>query len=130
MLRRRSFQYVGARLALLAVWLQVVLALGHIHPWDIYLYGHPVVQGFGLTEVVADPQATPVPFAPLQANLEADASCPICANMALAGSLVLPELVRLPPPPALAGHAAVSVIAAPPPARKFLLFQTRAPPAA
>jgi hypothetical protein len=130
MLRRRSLRRVGARLALFAVWLQIVLALGHIHPWDIYLFGHPVVQGQGLTDVVADRHATPIPGAPLQANEATDLACSICISIAMTGSLVPPDPVKLPPPIFAAGHVFARDGPVLPAATAFLLFQSRAPPLA
>jgi hypothetical protein len=128
MLRLRSLRGWGGRIALLALWLQLGLAFGHIHPDDIYgPLGHPVIADHGVTEIVPHGPATPLgPFAPPLA----DQFCPICANMALAASLVMPPAVRLPPAPAIAMPAAVRptpplLVAAP-----HLLFQTRAPPLA
>jgi hypothetical protein len=48
--------------------------------------------------------------------------------MALAASVVLPNPVGLPPPPALPSRAHHRAAPIPPPAAEFLLFQTRAPP--
>ena len=130
MLQGRSLRRVGARLALLAVWLQLILTLGHIHPWDIYLFGHPVVQGQGLTEAAVDRHATPVPIAPLQANAAADQACSICASMALAASAIVADLLKLSPPASATGYAVdygESILQA---ASEFLLFQIRAPPIA
>jgi hypothetical protein len=128
MLGRRSVRHVGVRLGLLAIWLQLVLTLGHIHPSDIYLYGHPVAHGAGLQEVLAGRPTIPVPLAPLRQNAATDLACSLCANMALAASVVLPDPIKLPLPSALPSHSlGIGDAFAPTPA-KFLLFQTRAPP--
>jgi hypothetical protein len=130
MLQRQSIRLVGARLAIFAVWLQVVLTFGHIHAFDIYLYGHPVVPAQGVTQVTADDGTTPVPSAPLQANEAGDQACSICANMALVAATVLPDPARIAPPSATPLRRAwiaepLRLTAAP-----YLLFQTRAPPSA
>lgn len=129
MLQRRSFRRSWGLLALLALWLQFALSFGHIHSADIYPYGHPVGSGHGLVQVTADALGTlPDPARPAQNDT--DTVCAICASMALVSSLVLPDPVGLPPPPA----AFATLIASPAsfllPSAPFLLFQTRAPPRA
>ena len=125
MLQSLFLRRFAGRLALLAVWLQLALSFGHIHPWDIFPFGHPVVQGVGSSQVVADHRG---PLAPWSDSAAADQACAICANMAMAGSLVLPDPVKLPLPVYAVGQAVEfgSALALTSPA--FLLFQTRAPP--
>jgi len=128
MLQRRSLRRTGGRLALFAVFLQLVLSLGHIHPTDIYRLGHPVTQGSGGEQIVAL-QSDPSPAGQKETGAAAQA-CAICANMAMAASLVLPEPIIVGPTistahAAVASPAALLIAAAP-----HLLFQTRAPPSA
>ncbi len=130
MLQRRSIRRVGARLALLAVWLQIVLTLGHIHPSNIYLYGHPVVQGQGGAQFVMDRHATPIPLAPQSDNEAADQACSVCANMALAGSLILPAPLGIEAQSAAVLAPVTPAIPLLLSAAPYLLFQTRAPPSA
>jgi hypothetical protein len=128
MLRRRSLRHAGGRLALLAVLLQFALSFAHIHPSDIFPYGHPVAQGLGVDQIVApQPGSSPVQR---DRTGPSDQACAICANMALAASIVLPNPVGLPPPPALPSRTHDRAAPIPPLAAEFLLFQTRAPPTA
>jgi len=123
MLRLRTLRGWGGRIALLAMWLQLGLGFGHIHPSDIYgPLGHPVVVDHGLVQAAPQPPAAPEPLA--------DLACPICATMALAASLVLPAPPLLPLPTSIAAPAAS--FAAPPllVAAPYLLFAIRAPPLA
>ena len=128
MLQRRFLRHYGGRLALLAVWLQLALSFGHIHPGDIFPFGHPVAQGHAVT-AVANPRdhAPPAPMLPGSGDA-IDLTCAICANMALASTLVMPDPVRLPVPVAVLVASTRArdgfVLTAAP----FLLFQTRAPP--
>ena len=128
MMQGRSLQKLGARLALMALWLQLVLALGHNHASDIFLYGHPVAQSVDVQQVAANKEATPIPLAPQSQGAAVDLACAICATVALAGSTVLPDLVRLAPPPPTVTHVADDYVAVVLNTRAFLLFQTRAPP--
>ena len=128
MLQCHVLRHYGGRLALLAVWLQLALFFGHIHPEDIFPFGHPVVQGHGVAAITNVHDNVPlVPLPPVGGN-GIDVTCAICANMALAAALVMPDPVRLPLPlegavaPLRQGGGFV-LTAAP-----FLLFQTRAPP--
>ena len=128
MLQCHFLRHYGGRLALLAVWLQLALFFGHIHPDDIFPFGHPVVQGHGVAAIANVRDNVPlVPLLPVGGN-GIDVTCAICANMALAAALVMPDPVRLPLPldvaavPLRQGDSFV-LTAAP-----FLLFQTRAPP--
>ncbi len=128
MLQRRSVRQIGARLALLAVWLQLALTLGHIHPWDIYRFGHPIAHGNGAAELLADHNTTPIPLSPLTSDAAADLACSICANMALAASVVLPDPVKLSLPPVSPSRWLDPVVSFSLTPAAFLLFQTRAPP--
>jgi hypothetical protein len=127
MLQRRSLRYSGGRLALFAVFLQLVLSFGHIHPSDIFPFGHAVAQGQGVAQLVTADHGSPAGQNETGAGGEA---CAICANMALAASLVLPDPIGIAPPAAaiptrVAAPVALLIAAAP-----HLLFQTRAPPSA
>ena len=130
MLQRRSIRRVGARLALLAVWLQIVLTLGHIHPSDIYLYGHPVVQGQGVARFAMDRHATPIPLTPQSDNEAADQACSVCANMSLAGALILPAPLGIERQTDAVLAPAATAIPLRLSAAPYLFFQTRAPPSA
>jgi hypothetical protein len=128
MLQCHFLRHYGGRLALLAVWLQLALVFGHIHPADIFPFGHPVAQDHGIAAIANVPDNVPlVPIPPVGGN-GIDVTCAICANMALAAALVIPDPARLPLPLDVAvvslrqGDGFV-LIAAP-----FLLFETRAPP--
>ncbi len=128
MLQCHFLRHYGGRLALLAVLLQLALFFGHIHPDSIFLFGHPVAQGQRVAAVANVRDNVPlVPLPPVGGN-GIDVTCAICANMALAAALVMPDPVRLPLPcdgavvPLRQGDGFV-LTAAP-----FLLFQTRAPP--
>jgi hypothetical protein len=128
MLQRRFLRHYGGRLALLAVWLQLALSFGHIHPGDIFYFGHPVTQGHAVT-AIANPRdgAPPTPLQPGSGDA-IDLTCAICANVALAAALVVPDPVRLPLPldavvASVLQDDGFILTAAP-----FLLFQTRAPP--
>jgi len=128
MLRRRSLRHAGGRLALLAVLLQFALSFAHIHPSDIFPYGQPIAQGLGVDRIVApQPGSSPIQH---DRTGPSDQACAICANMALAASIVLPNPVGLPPPPTLPSRTHDRAAPIPPPVAEFLLFQTRAPPTA
>jgi hypothetical protein len=128
MLQRRSLRHAGGRLALFAVLLQFALSFAHIHPSDIFPYGQPVAQGLGVDRIVApQPGSSPIKH---DTTGPSDQACAICANMALAASTALPNPVVLPPPPALPSRTHDRAAPIPPVAAEFLLFQTRAPPAA
>lgn len=127
MLQRRFMQRLGGRLGLLALWLQLALSFGHIHPSDIFPFGHPVAQGYGAAELTAP--SGPAPAAPGQST-KLHQDCAICANMALAGSLVPAEPPALPPPSLSRAASARGDRALDLAAPAYLLFQTRAPPSA
>jgi hypothetical protein len=128
MLQRRFLRHYGGRLALFAVWLQLALSFGHIHPGDIFPFGHPVAQGHAVTSVANAGDGAPLtPLRPAGGDV-IDLTCAICASMALAAALVVPDPVRLPLPldavvASVLQDDGFILTAAP-----FLLFQTRAPP--
>jgi hypothetical protein len=110
-----------ALLALFALAVQLVLSFGHIHKRDLLAGWHSGRATLKLAR-------SPAPELPAQPDGHED-FCSICATLALAGSLVLPEQPAIvhptaPPEPWLGDG--VPVIAAP---AERLLFQARAPPA-
>ena len=121
----------GSRIALFAVWLQIALSFGHIHPEDIFgPIGHAVAQGHGITQVASDRSAAPQGPSKHGAAAADTDGCAICASMMLAASLVLPDPINLALPLGAVQAAApepVSFIIEPAP---YLLFRTCAPPAA
>ena len=130
MLQARWLRRFGGRIALLAFWLQLGLSFGHIHPSDIYRFGHPVAASHGLSELAVVPMrgpATPIPAFP---DTTIDVTCAICIATALTASAVPSEPPRLSPLVA-SGRAPpardIAFVLVP---RPFLSFQTRAPPAA
>ncbi len=128
MLQRLALRDWGARFALLAVWLQLALSFGHVHPQDVYgPLGHAVVQGHGVTAVSAPVPSGQNPSGGL-AGIAEDA-CAICESIALLSTAALPDPVRLPPPPpaAITSIREIADLAIAP--APFSLFQTRAPPA-
>jgi hypothetical protein len=121
MMRSRGLRQWGGHLALVGLWLQLVLSFGHFHPEDFA----------GLVSATATVVAAPQRDAPPQPADEqaAHEACAICANLALAGALVLPASAKPSPPPSAApplDRGDAYVLTAPP----FLLFLTRAPPSA
>jgi hypothetical protein len=112
----------AAWLALFALWLQMALSFGHYHAEDF--------AGLGAPSPPDVARAAPLPFPPLNPFSEgvAHEACAICASMALADSLVLPDPVRVATPP-LPGCRSLAtpeaLVLADTPHR---LFQTRAPP--
>jgi hypothetical protein len=118
MLRRRAFQRLGSRLALFALLLQAVLSFGHYH-------ADPTV-GDGARTCVGTPCSSASSDVGDPAN---HPDCPICATMALAGSLLLPAPTLLPRPTSAGVDTSLlgsDYGLAPTPYR---LFETRAPPA-
>jgi hypothetical protein len=117
-LQGRNLNRFGARLALLAVALHVVLSFAHFHPTQTISV---------LTAVTSTEQSAPqpVPLAPAIAD-----DCAICANIAAFNSLTIT-------PTTLVTLAALWVaLLSPLPAlwaeqsTHYHLFQTRAPPSA
>jgi hypothetical protein len=124
MLLRPANRRRAAWLALFALWLQLALSFGHSHAEDLAGLGAP---HFGTAQVVADRSMPPGAPAPYPGALAHD-DCAICAAMALADSLVLPDLAPVPAPtpigtqPLAMPDTVVLVDGA------YRLFQTRAPP--
>jgi|HubBroStandDraft_1064217.scaffolds.fasta_scaffold28817_2 hypothetical protein len=112
----------SAWLALFALWLQLALSFGHYHAEDFAGLGAP-----STADVVHAAPLPSSPFNPLSEGVAHEA-CAICASMALADSLVLPDPVRVATRP-LRGWRSLAtpeafVLAGTP----HRLFQTRAPP--
>jgi hypothetical protein len=112
----------AAWLALFGLWLQLALSFGHFHAEDFAGLG-----GRAAPEVA---HAAPLPSLPLNPFYEgvAHEACAICASIALADCLLLPDPVPVATPGAIAGASlatsqAFLLIGTP-----YRLFQTRAPP--
>jgi len=119
MIQRFSLRSFGGWLALAAVAMQLVLSYGHIHS-VLPGRGH----SGGIVQLLQPDQGSN----PSPASDAADKACEICAVMALAGTLVLPEPSAL-PEPAFAGlvtatpERATALSTA-----QYVLYRTRAPP--
>lgn len=121
----RGHSGFGARLALAALALQIVLSFGHVHLHGIAGGSHHAIAG---THKVAPSPASPQ--RPAQNNPDNDDYCAICASIYLAST----SFVSTPPPlPVPVGFeriehcfAAARTIVAP----RFVGFQSRAPPTA
>lgn len=128
MLRHRLLRASGGWLALFAVWLQLTLSLGHLHPEQFSgRSGDGAGQGTAVFQLTAERQS---PARPQQQDQDngADAVCAICASMALAGSSVLPDPVTLPLPVGWIAAPPIADASARPVVARFSLFRTRAPP--
>ena len=79
----RAYQASGARLALLALLVQIAISFGHVHGDDLV----PVLveRGAGTSPITSAPRNDPG-----SPSTDHD-FCTICACIALAGSLVLPR---------------------------------------
>ena len=111
--QRRAYSGFGARLALLAIALQLVLSFGHIHPL-------PTQQA-----VLSVPAQGGGPDLPLTGD-----DCAVCANIAAFAALDLPTQTVFLPPATRAEILAPVTVAVdfhPIPIRHF---SPRAPPAA
>jgi hypothetical protein len=122
MLLSRANHRRAAGLALFALWLQLALSFGHFHAEDF--------AGLGTPGAPALARSTPLPVSPLDPFSDgvAHEACAICASMALAECLLLPDPVPLAMPPlhrhsSLAMPGAFVVVGT-----RHRLFQTRAPP--
>ena len=117
LLQRRILTRVGAKLAMFAIALHLVLSFAHVHPVVI---GAPAIAA-----PLADHPAPTAPAAPA-----ADDSCANCANVTAIGSQALPV------PFILARMTAESVAVVAPlscclvRSRTFGHFRSRAPPTA
>jgi len=123
----RSRVRSGARLALFALAVQMVLSFGHMHRDDL---GLPPLAAADLSHFTSDTTHAPSNPADQHPQPAPDDYCPICASMAQIAT-ALPSL-----PPVLAVPAPIErVWASQAPARTVsakvaLSFQARAPPAA
>ena len=123
MLLGRKLHRRVAWLALFALWLQLGLSFGHTHPEDFFGLG-----GKQQAQLTAAHTAPGAPAGPMSDVLRHEATCAICASIALASTVIVPVPPVVAParfergaPPPLYDHA---VVTRPP----HLLFQTRAPP--
>lgn len=127
-MRRPWLRWFGGRIALVALCLQLALSLGHLHPDDIFLYGRFVADGHGATQLVAPHPADPLAPIPINPGLTTDIDCPICASMAMVATAVPPETPHLLPLLCLGQAPEVEDARFVLTGRRFLAFQTRAPP--
>jgi hypothetical protein len=111
-----------AWLGFFALWLQLVLSFGHYHAEDF--------AGLGAPSAPELARAAPLPSSPFDPFSEGVAhdACAICASMALADSLALPNPVRVTAPRLLGGSSVAPPDAFVLVATRHCLFQTRAPP--
>jgi hypothetical protein len=115
--------------ALLALALQLVLSLGHLHHKDIL--------GPGVLAPITDTVAA-ASISDADAETSSDRAghdhedeyCPIYAIAALIGSAQQAAPPALPGPSTLTSAPLAAVIASPPPQPRYLLSQARAPPLA
>jgi hypothetical protein len=117
---------LGGRLALFALAVQFILALGHMHPDDIY----GSLNGPFPTDAISLATANQQQFLSSdQSTAAPDDFCAICATVSLLSSAVASDApnLSLPRPQAVAHavHARALVVAPP-----WRSFQSRAPPAA
>jgi hypothetical protein len=128
MLRHRLLRASGGWLALFAVWLQLALSFGHLDPGQFSgRRDDGAGPGRAAFQLTSDRRSPADPQQQDQGN-GADATCAICASMALVGASVLPEPVTLPVPVGWIGTAPIIDASARPVAVRFNLFRTRAPP--
>jgi len=115
----------GARLALFALAVQMVVSFGHMHRDDL---GLPPLAGTDHTSIASNTApGSQAPTGP-QRQPASDDYCPICASMALLATwmpvlpppLVTPEPIRRVWPPLASWHSL--------PTQFSLSFQARAPP--
>lgn len=127
---RQRLRRGGGWLALASLALQLVLSFGHVHASDIFgPLGRLIVQGHARTILTADHRQGPSGSQDPADDDAVEGACAICASMALAASLVLPDPVRLPLPSGAAEQAELPgdrLVLRP---VLFRLFQSRAPPA-
>lgn len=123
----RSNRTFGGCLALAALALQIALSFAHLHPQDVF----GSAQGARLSLAAHSPSAgarDDVPSVRRDSRAAAEAYCDVCASINLLASSQSSDAPRLLPPqllgnarPAL-GDDATRV------ARRYVLFQSRAPP--
>lgn len=130
MIGRTAMRRRGGWLALAALALQLVLSFGHIHASEILGSLGPMAgQGTASAVIVADRQHDPSGSQDPADDAAAEGACAICASMALAGTLLLPEPVKLPLPSAVPLKATWSGERRIASTAPFRHFQSRAPPA-
>ena len=118
----RANRRFSGTLALFALALQFTLAFGHIHLREFA--GVPGVAAAQTPATTADPAGDSNP------GRSADDYCLICATTALAGTLVLPDLVALPVPAQATDTSYAYVCSAFCGRIDHALFRARAPPLA
>jgi Protein of unknown function (DUF2946) len=115
----------GARLALFALAVQMVLSFGHLHRDDL---GLPPLAGTDQTSIASNAAPGSQPPAGQHHQPASDDYCPICASVALLATwmpalppvLVTPDPIRRVLAPLASWHS--------PPTQISLSFQARAPP--
>jgi hypothetical protein len=128
MMRRQGLRRRGGWLALAALALQLVLSFGHIHASEVTTLLGPMPGHGNASAVVFADRQHGAPGSQDPADDVAEGACAICASMALAGNLLLPEPVKLPLPSGAPVEAAWSGERHVASAQPFRLFQSRAPP--
>jgi len=118
----RANRRFSGTLALFALALQFTLAFGHIHLREVA--GVPGVAAAQTPATTADPTGDS------NTGRSADDYCLICATTALAGTLVLPDLVALPVPAQATDTSYAYVCSAFCGRIDHALFRARAPPLA
>lgn len=127
MLQRRSLQRGSAWAALFALWLQIGLSFGHIHPPEGALQG-PGNSQAQRVELAAPSPARPDDPAQQSQDRLAHEACAICASIDLASSLIVPDPMSIGP-----GGVLFAVVDSGPidfglPSLPHPVFHTRAPP--
>lgn len=119
----RSHRRLGARLALFALAVQIVVSFGHVH-LDKLASSAPAAAGLSLLTANRDQ----TPASPDHHGGAGDV-CAICAVIALVASSVVPEAAQLSPPAPAPADWPREFAAAPPLSDPHHSFQARAPPA-
>ncbi len=116
----------GGWLALAALALQLVLSFGHIHAAEL-------IGSLGIATATAslhaDRHDEPAGSQDPADDAAVEGACAICASMALAGTLVMPDAVKLPLPSGVAEGTVRASDQRLLSGGLFRLFQPRAPPA-
>jgi hypothetical protein len=115
----------GAYLALLALALQIVLSFGHVDLGGIVGSTHPALAGKQNTAVAQTPQPGPA-----QTNGADDDYCPICASIFLVSNSFVSESPKLPVPDGFERTVHSISIDRGTSTPRFIVFRSRAPPAA
>ena len=122
MIGSRATRRLGSLLALLSIALQLFLTFSHVHLEDILGRGpfDPATRISLLAPHAAD------------ASQDADAaeSCPLCASIMLAGSLLIPDAPTLRPAGFVTLATALPATRPVPSPPRYLRAPTRAPPSA